>query len=290
MMSRQGLPLARAICAGDGDCAPLLVSWLIAITAGATWLAVVHLAASPFQPSVVPETVPPVVTLDPDFGRAKTPLTPAVVPTENVTSVRQRGGASVSDLADIFTTAITTKVMSELSRAIPGMQTVHADVGVRTVHGDKSALATSEDRSTPGLARLGGTAAGRADVGQVRRTAAIDRAAFHAQPLHVVTAPALDGSLADATELGSFVRGRIAQLQSCYELAGGTDLAGVVALKITLGAAGAVKSAAIVRRTWSGPGADEAEGCLLRVVRGWRFPSGSEGASITLPISFTRAG
>ena len=80
----------------------------------------------------------------------------------------------------------------------------------------------------------------------------------------------------------------MAQLQSCYELARGSDLAGVVALKITLGDAGSVRSAEIVKRTWSGSGAAETEGCLLRVVRGGRLPSGSDGATITLPISFTR--
>ena len=70
--------------------------------------------------------------------------------------------------------------------------------------------------------------------------------------------------------------------------AGGTDLAGVVALRLILGSAGSVRAAEIVRRTWSGPGAAETEACLLGIARGWRVPAGSEGATMTIPISFTR--
>lgn len=289
MMPPRAFAFVRA--ASDEDSTPLLVSWLIALAAGAAWLTLVHLTVLPLAPNVVPRETPPIVSLDPDFGRVAMPATPSTVPEgKGVTAVRQRDRAGVSALADIFGATITAKVMTEIARAIPGMQTIRADAGPRTIRGDKSALSTGEERARPGLAQLGGGGSGRADVGTVRHTAAIDRAAFRAQPLPVVTAPALDGSLADATELGSFVRGRIAQLQSCYELAGGTDLAGVVALQITLGASGTVRSAEIVRRTWSGPGAADAEGCLLRIVRGWRLPSGGDGASITLPISFTRAG
>jgi hypothetical protein len=127
-------------------------------------------------------------------------------------------------------------------------------------------------------------------VGSVERTVAIDRAHFRARQLPVVMAPSLENASADATELGAFVRGRVAQLQSCYERAGGTDLAGIVALRLTIGAGGAVRSAEIVRRTWSGPGAADAEACLIRMARGWHVATAQEGATVTLPISFTRGG
>lgn len=127
-------------------------------------------------------------------------------------------------------------------------------------------------------------------MGNVERTVAIDRANFRARQLPVVTALPLENATADATELGAFVRGRVAQLQTCYERTGATDLAGVLALRLTIGASGAVRGAEIVRRTWSGPGAADAEACLIRLARGWRVPSGQEGATVTLPISFTRGG
>jgi len=80
----------------------------------------------------------------------------------------------------------------------------------------------------------------------------------------------------------------VSQLQTCYERSGGTDFAGIVALRLTLGEGGVVRSAEIVRRTWSGPGAAETEACLIRIARGWRVPAGRDGATLTLPISFTR--
>jgi len=86
------------------------------------------------------------------------------------------------------------------------------------------------------------------------------------------------------------VRGRVAQLQTCYERAGGSDLAGVVALRVTIGAGGTVQSAEIARRSWSGPGASATEGCLLNMVTAWRIPFAAEGTTVTIPISFTRGG
>ena len=56
------------------------------------------------------------------------------------------------------------------------------------------------------------------------------------------------------------MRARVSQLQTCYERAGGTDFAGIVALRLTLGEGGVVRSAEIValviefrRRLQSGP-------------------------------------
>jgi hypothetical protein len=93
--------------------------------------------------------------------------------------------------------------------------------------------------------------------------------------------------MVNGAEMGAFVRGRAAQLQTCYDRTGG-DLAGVVALRLTLGPAGTIRGAEIVRRTWSGPAAAATEACLLDMARRWHVPFGADGATITLPISFTR--
>ena len=139
------------------------------------------------------------------------------------------------------------------------------------------------------MSKFGREQAGAGEkLGQVERRTTIDRARFNVRPLPVVSAPALGDQVADATQLGAFVRARVSQLQTCYERAGGTDLAGVVALRLTLGSGGWVRAAEIVRRTWSGPGAAETEACLLAIARGWRVPAGAEGATMTIPISFTR--
>ena len=286
MVLRSRFAVERGLC--DDDCRPLLLSWLFAISAGAAWLALVHLTPPAIAlPNVVP--APPVpVAVDPGLGTVIRDATSVPNGAKNTGgAVRHVAPRTIGELAGIFTATMTANTVAEIVRALPGAQPVHANVAP---HGGKSALSTSDAGATPGITRLADGSPGRGDLGRVGHAAAVERSAFHATPLPIVSAPALDATVADASVLGSYVRGRVAQLQSCYELAGGTDLAGVVALKITLGGGGAVRAAEIVRRTWSGPSAAEAEACLLRVVRAWRLPSGNEGATITLPISFTRAG
>jgi len=294
MVARLRLRLSHVIC--EEDCGPLLVSWAIALSAAVAWLLLVYL--TPPAPivrttsDVVPVTSDGIVTVDAGVGYKAAPTiagkgtSPAIVKRQTATSPL--------DLAGIFGAAVVMRGVAEAARVIAGVQTVSGDVGRSRTPADKSAIGAAANGATPGMAQLGasggaGSREGGATLGHVQRGPAIERATFHAKPLPIVTAPALDGTPVDATELASFVRGRVAQLQSCYELARGTDLAGVVALQITLGSAGAVRDAQIVRRTWSGSGAAETEACLLRIVRGWKLPSNSEGATITLPISFTRS-
>lgn len=293
MVARLRLRLSHVIC--EEDCGPLLVSWAIAVSAALAWLLLVYL--TPPAPivrtssDVFPATSDGVVTVDAGAGyKSSAPIaakgaTPAIV--------EHHAAASPLDFAGAFTAAVVMRGVAEATRVIAGAQTVRGDVGRSVTRADKSAIGAAENGATPGMAQLGAGGAGSAEaganLGQVQRGPAIERATFHAKALPIVTAPALDGTPVDATEFASFVRGRVAQLQGCYELARGTDLAGVVALRITLGSAGAVRDAQIVSRTWSGSGAAETESCLLRVVRSWKLPSASDGATITLPISFTRS-
>jgi TonB family protein len=289
MVASPRLDLPHAI--RDDDLRPLVISWMIAAAAATAWLTLVYLTPTVVLVTRPAEPGPGIVTVDPDLGQPAPAASPATAArtAHGAATVRHGPAASPLDLAGIFATAVTTNAVAAIVRALPGAQTVAGSVGPHPSAGAKSALSTAEGGSTPGMAKLGANSLGDANgVGQVRHTGAVGAATFHAQPLPTVSAPAIDGSVVDATELGSFVRGRVAQLQTCYELAGGTDLAGVVALRITIGAGGGVRSAEIVRRSWSGPGAAEAESCLLRIVRGWRIPSAGEGASVTLPISFTR--
>lgn len=288
MMTRARQSLPHAMC--SEDTAPLVVSWSIAVAAGAAWLALVYLTPVRILLPLPAEASGPFTIdagLDP-LPRAS--AADAAAPSSGSKNVRQHPSVSPLNVAGVFTAAIAAHAIAEMRHVIPGTQTVQTPAGSSGSQSAKSALAAGESESaTPGMTKLGGSGANAAaGVGHISTGAVIDRATYHAHALPVVTAPRLDGSLADATMLGAFVRGRVAQLQSCYELAGGTDLAGVVALRISVGESGAVESAEIVRRTWSGPGAEAAESCLLRIVRGWRVPAGSAGATVTLPISFTR--
>ena len=77
-----------------------------------------------------------------------------------------------------------------------------------------------------------------------------------------------------STAVGRFVRERNAQLQFCYDeaRASRTNLAGTLTIAVSLGDGGEVRGSEIVRRSWSGDGAD-VERCVLATIRRWRFPS-----------------
>ena len=74
---------------------------------------------------------------------------------------------------------------------------------------------------------------------------------------------------------GRFVRSREPQLQFCYReaLANSPGLAGSTTIAVNLTDDGIVRDAAIVRRSWSGKGADAVEKCVLNTVRAWGFPA-----------------
>jgi len=285
-MTAMRLSPAHALC--DEDVAPQLVSWAISIAMAAAWLVVVNLAPLPVTHEAPPAVHGPVV----DFNlRAYTAPQTAERAKPTLRSVtggdKAHRPASAFDLAGIFTVAIAEHAVAKVVDLIPAVHSARGEASARRA--DKSALATTGTDDTPGMSKFGSEQAGGGEkFGQVERRTTIDRARFNVRPLPVVSAPALGDQVADATQLGAFVRARVSQLQTCYERAGGTDLAGVVALRLTLGSAGSVRAAEIVRRTWSGPGAAETEACLLGIARGWRVPAGSEGATMTIPISFTR--
>jgi len=276
--------LGTACATRDEDFGPQVVSWGIALAAAAAWLTLVQLTPAPVIQGIVS---PPPTKIDfaprnpsPPVASTNTPA-PGQVPSHVVS----QSIASEVAAAGIFTAAMADHALDEVKRLM-AVQSVQGNAGAKQIAVEKSTITSGEGTTRPGMSSFKGGQG--TSVGDVQQGAAIDRAAFRAHELSVVTAPPLENATADATELGAFVRARVSQLQSCYERAGGTDFAGVVALRLTLGAGGTVRSAEIVRRSWSGPGAAEAEACLVRVARGWRLPSGQEGASVTFPISFTR--
>jgi hypothetical protein len=278
--------LGAACATRDEDFGPQLVSWGIALAAAAAWLTLVQLTPAPVIQAIVS---PPPTAIDFAPGNPRAPLASAATNTPAPDGIEshsvRRSIASEIAAAGLFTTAVADHAIDEVKRLMAA-QSVRGNTGVKPIGGEKSTLVGGEGTTRPGMSSF---ASGQGThVGDVQRGGQIDRATYRARELAVVTAPALENATADATELGAFVRARVSQLQSCYERTGGTDFAGVVALRLTLGAGGTVRSAEIVRRSWSGPGAVEAEACLLRVARGWRLPSGQEGASVTFPISFTR--
>ena len=271
----------------DDDLAPLLISWGFALGLAAAWLTLVHLTAPPAIVSVA-EPAPTIIDFAP--GHHENTATSSSTASPNADQKQQsrvpRSVTSEVAVAGIFAAAMAKQAVSEVTHLIPGVVPIRGEA-----RGDASKRALNTDADVrPGMSSFAGVGDGArtASVGDVKRGGGIDRADFRAHQLPVVSAPVLDNATADATELGAFVRARVSQLQTCYERAGGTDFAGIVALRLTLGQGGAVRAAEIVRRTWSGPGAAETEACLIRIARGWRVPAGHDDATLTIPISFTR--
>jgi TonB family protein len=92
---------------------------------------------------------------------------------------------------------------------------------------------------------------------------------------------------------GNFVRSREPQLQFCYAdtRAQSPELAGSATVAVTLAADGNVLDAGIIRRSWSGKGADVVESCVLARVKSWRFPANQlddQKQVLSFAVVFTR--
>ena len=102
-------------------------------------------------------------------------------------------------------------------------------------------------------------------------------------PVAAASAPARPsgggGNSSGAMAVGDFVRSRSPQLQFCYEetRAKTPNLAGSATVAVQLAASGAVSDAVIVRKTWSGKGADLLESCVMSRVKSWMFPPSEDG-------------
>ena len=82
-------------------------------------------------------------------------------------------------------------------------------------------------------------------------------------------------------------------LQFCYAdtRAQNPNLAGSATVAVTLAADGNVIDAGIVRRSWSGKGAETVESCVLARVKSWKFPANQlddEKQVLSFAVVFTR--
>ena len=279
--------LNQLVANRDDDLGPQLVSWSISLALAAVWLAVVQLSsqpAVPIPPSVSP--APDIVDFEPGrFTPPESRVGKARDTKRSIVGPRIAG----ADVAEAFAATIVRKVSTDVAALIERVEAVGA-ITTTVLGGEKATLATGGGRATPGVAKFGNDANARGQLGTVTHGAEVQRAEVRLKPLAIVATPLPEASI-DATEAAAFVRARAAQLQYCYVRSAGveSDLAGVVTLRLVLGPNGTVRNADVVRRTWSGPGAAETEECLLTAARKWRVPSAADGATLTLPISFTRS-
>jgi hypothetical protein len=108
----------------------------------------------------------------------------------------------------------------------------------------------------------------------------------------VIRAENVGGPGRNVADLGDYVRSRNSQLQFCYQEYGlkvNPGLAGSVSVAVTLTGAGSVTGVDITRRTWSGPGASEAENCIRQRIAGWKFPPSDQGGgTYSFAFSFSK--
>ena len=155
--------------------------------------------------------------------------------------------------------------------------------------------AGGQSSRTPGRGGLGeglggnGTGSG---LGGVGGGGGIGFATVRVAPPSVIHAENVGGPGRNVSDLGDYVRGRNSQLQFCYSEYGlkvNPSLAGSVSVAVTLTSDGAVTGVDITKRTWSGPGAAEAESCITQRISGWKFPSSEHGGgTYSFSFSFSR--
>ena len=150
--------------------------------------------------------------------------------------------------------------------------------------------------STPGRGGIGGGSGtgggGGGGIGGVGAGGGVTRAAVRVQAPTPINVDPLAGPGRNVDELGTYVRSRESQLRFCYQENGlkvNPGLAGSITVAIDIASSGSVQGARVTRRTWSGAGSSESEACILRTIRGWRFPSSSRASgTYSFPFSFTR--
>jgi len=148
--------------------------------------------------------------------------------------------------------------------------------------------------ATPGRGGIGGGVGsgggGGGGIGGVGGGGGVTRSAIRISAPRPIDVPNVERARGNTEALGTFVRRHEAELRFCYNEYGlkvNPGLAGSVGTSITLTESGSVTGVNVSSRSWSGPGASEAESCIRNKIRSWRFPSGNEG-TYGFSFNFTR--
>jgi hypothetical protein len=236
----------------------------------------------PEEPKVAPTPAAPTVskpTPKPAATAAPKPSGPTLAEKRAAAAAAAFGAPAASNgpVGDVSNVLRGVSVASN-SPATPGAAT-----------GGKQVLAYGQGGAgsrTPG--RDAGAGSGTGSIGAVQGTGGFGAQAVRISAPKVIDAPSLGGPSRDVGELGTQVRDHQSQLRFCYDEFGlkvNPALAGSVTMALTLTGGGAVTDAKITGRTWSGPGADATEACILQRARGWHFPASSAGGG-TYEFSF----
>ena len=296
---------------GEDD-RPLLSSYGISLTLGALWLSLVYFGPKTtpasdgwrkiveppigdvrLVPWPVPEppviSAPPLVRIVPGGSGGHSTRAPRT-PGEAIGTAFQNGGTKALAAAKQLGAALAGATLSTAGEGGVLRNTAAGGTGKIALGGAVGA-AGGPGRSGAFAGGEGGTT-GVGTVGTGGRGAGVEGVAVIVRDPIVVTKPEIPGNTRDVADVGQVVRSYSAQLQSCYEREGlkqNPGLAGTLTAAITISGAGRVTGVDVTRRTWSGPGADDAERCIVSTIRRWRFaPSSEPEGTYTFPFSFTK--
>ena len=296
----------------DAEGRAILYSYVMSGVLGLLWiLLVLFLPAPPNSINLLKEEEP--VTIDVKAEDVPIP-TPAPVPVASAGGAPKvaapaknpgggKGGPPKNDtraINDAFggsPSNNTGGMVGDVSNALRGTEVATGTGSAPGAQG-KAVIgygAGGQSSRTPGRGGLGeglgGNGAG-GGVGGVGGGGGVGFATVHVAPPSVIHAENVGGPGRNVADLGDYVRGRNSQLQFCYSEYGlkvNPQLAGSVAVAVTLTAEGSVTGVDITKRTWSGPGSGEAESCIKQRISGWKFPSSDRGGgTYSFSFSFSR--
>ncbi len=271
---------------------PLVVSNVVATSCGLVWLALVYLTPPP-PPAIAllrPEEAAAVEVEFEDEKPAPTPAEPAPAPAPEPVNAAARAKREAEAAGDAFGGA-GSALVGDVTNALRGVEVTKRSDADAAGRG-KAVIAYGQGGTsvrTPGRGIDPSVAAAGENIGRVSAAGSVTRATIAVAAPSIVRSADGGASGRDMARLGTFVRGRQAQLQYCYRdvgLAVNPNLAGSLSVAVTLDAAGAVTEARVAQRTWSGSGVAETEQCVLTRVRGWAFPASSKSGSETYAFSF----
>jgi hypothetical protein len=295
----------------DAEGRAILYSYAFSGILGVLWLLLVFfLPAPPNYINLLKEEEPVNIQVKTDDLPAPTPApipaTEGGAPKTAAAPTPKPGGGggppkndtrAINDAFGGGTSNNTGGMVGDVSNALRGTEVASGTGSAPGAQG-KAVIgygAGGQSSRTPGRGGLGeglggnGTGSG---LGGVGGGGGIGFATVRVAPPSVIHAENVGGPGRNVSDLGDYVRGRNSQLQFCYTEYGlkvNPSLAGSVSVAVTLTSDGAVTGVEITKRTWSGPGAAEAESCIKQRIAGWKFPSSEHGGgTYSFSFSFSR--
>jgi hypothetical protein len=281
---------------------PLFISQAIASAIGGAWLLVVYLTPAP-PPTIALLRPEEAASVEVEFEdekpkpapEPKPDEPPPADPSEAATKKSEAKAKKESeDAANAFGGG-SSALVGDVTNALRGVEVskgTGGGSGGGTGGGGKAVIGYGQGGTsarTPGKGIDPSVAAAGENIGTVNATGSVTRANIAVAAPTIVRSADGGASGRDMTRLGTFVRGRNAQLQYCYRDVGvplNDKLAGSINVAVTMEASGTVTDAKVATRTWSGAGVAEAEACVLQRVRGWAFPASAKAGSETYSFTF----